>query len=586
MADPNMHIIPCVYSRPTGCEKKQMLDFFLMQVRYNDTSKQARNVVKLGWCIPASCTPFAAEKYLNEYFSRLNYSLRKENITYSAEIPQILCTSSNGQSGLDGWDITILTLILILIVFTSTCWEYNNNYDKTEQRTLPYRIFLSFSARRNFHDLNKSESQDQALSNLYGIRTYAIFMIIMDHRFGIFTGSSSNFDYIEQLYRNIFVSYIFHGDLFVDTFFVISGLLVVYNLMTMLERKSLNPGYIVFMRYMRLTPAYAFIIFFTGTIFYHTGNGALWNAVVGTEVRDCRSNWWTNVLYISNYVNEDHMCMPHSWYLPCDFHYFMIAVGLTYIIKKEKTFGLIALSAMTILSLAIPFTIILVYERPAFLKFFTGLPGLSKDPSGLSVPSHARATPYFIGMFAGYVYYRLKGSGRILSKGHTAALLSISFFLLTVCMYTGYVFYDPYHTYNALESAIYGSLQRPVWALGTFGLVYAVSYGTCGFLHKFLSWHFWVPLSKLVYGAYLWHLQFQNRTLGRITGSQVFTFFDVITYGFGDICLAFLLALALHLGVEAPVKGILKEIFTPPKLDKTKTSEDADHQAIPETSKL
>lgn len=57
----------------------------------------------------------------------------------------------------------------------------------------------------------------------------------------------------------------------------------------------------------RLTPSYAFVIFFQATMLYHTGTGALWEPIVGQERKDCRQNWWTGILYISNLVNSDHM---------------------------------------------------------------------------------------------------------------------------------------------------------------------------------------------------------------------------------------------------------------------------------------
>lgn len=97
-------------------------------------------------------------------------------------------------------------------------------------------------------------------------------------------------------------------------------------------------------------------------------------------------------------------------------------------------------------------------------------------------------------------------------------------------MYGGIIFYDPFHDYNALESATYGALHRTIWALGSFGIMYSISFGTSNFLYKCLSWSPWIPLSKLVFGAYLWHFLFQMRTLGKANSTQVFNFFDVVRH--------------------------------------------------------
>ncbi|XP_018579670.1 nose resistant to fluoxetine protein 6-like [Anoplophora glabripennis] len=549
--------------------------------KFDDVTQQSRNVVKMGWCLPASCTPSNIEIYTNDYFSKIDHPLKEENVTFTIKISSKACTSSNSQRGFDGLDISfcILTTVLVLLVIFSTTWEYCKDSDKSHNSSFLHRIFLAFSAKTNFPQLNKAESSNESLSILYGIRTFSIFMIILDHRFGTFVGGAvSNVDYIEQNYRNTLVSYIFHGDLFVDTFFVISGLLVVYNLLNTFDKKYINPGLIIFMRYLRLTPAYAFVLFYACTLFYKSGNGPLWKAIVGSEVQDCRKNLWASLLYISNYFDTPHMCLPHTWYLPCDFHYFIVAIGLVLIIRKDKKYGLAMVFILTIVSFLIPFVLILVYESSAFLRFlpdFLRHPKTHRDYELLYIKSHVRATPYFIGMLAGYTYYRMKGSGRILSTRYTTVLALLSVFLLMVCMYGGVVFYDPYHKYNALESASYGALHRTIWALGSFGIMYTVSFGTFTFLHKCLSWSPWIPLSKLVFGAYLWHFLFQIRALGKENSTMVFNFFDVILYGLGDICLAFMLALGLYLTVETPMRRILKEIFFPnkPKKDEIKTEE-------------
>lgn len=39
----------------------------------------------------------------------------------------------------------------------------------------------------------------------------------------------------------------------------------------------------------------------------HAGRGPFWENLVGKEYRRCRSNWWTNLLYINNYANKEEM---------------------------------------------------------------------------------------------------------------------------------------------------------------------------------------------------------------------------------------------------------------------------------------
>lgn len=60
----------------------------------------------MGWCIPASCSPNDAQNSLNNYLQRYDHPLKKENVSFSATVPQILCQSSNKVPELDLVDIS------------------------------------------------------------------------------------------------------------------------------------------------------------------------------------------------------------------------------------------------------------------------------------------------------------------------------------------------------------------------------------------------------------------------------------------------------------------------------------------------
>lgn len=71
--------------------------------------------------------------------------------------------------------------------------------------TLAFKLILAFSARKNFNELTRADDSNPALSLLYGMRTIAIFMIIMDHRFGTYiSGPSLNYDFIEEVFPLLF----------------------------------------------------------------------------------------------------------------------------------------------------------------------------------------------------------------------------------------------------------------------------------------------------------------------------------------------------------------------------------------------
>lgn len=108
--------------------------------------------------------------------------------------------------------------------------------------------------------------------------------------------------------------------------------------------------------------------------------------------------------------------MLQTWYLPCDFHYFVVGLFICFLISKKKLLGLGVLVATTIISVVLPFAITIVYERPALMHWY---PELLVNIKGhhefreLYSKSHLRGAPYFIGMMAGYMYYKLKKTEKI-----------------------------------------------------------------------------------------------------------------------------------------------------------------------------
>ncbi|CAH0550691.1 unnamed protein product [Brassicogethes aeneus] len=542
-------------------------DVFERLYKFDDISQQSRNVLKMGWCIPASCSTEELQEYLNEYFKTQYFPMKEHNVSYEAQFSPEWCQSAEENEYFSGGDIvfTFLTIILVTIVIGVTIYDFH--HEEPLKKSLSYRLMITFSARKNFNDLSKSDESNPALTILYGLRAVSILMIITAHRFGTYVSSALlNFDYIETQYRSLLTTILFHGDLFVDTFFILSGILVVYTLLNQFEKKIMNPGFMILIRYVRLTPAYAFVIFYYATLFNHTGNGPLWKIVAGGDSQDCKTNWWTNLLYISNYVNADHMCMTHSWYLPCDFHYFIIGIFICILIKKERKSGLGVLTIFTVASMAIPFILTIVYQRPALLHFYPEfLTGPKVHPDFLLTycKSHTRATPYFIGMFAGYLYYRLQGKEVHICRLKSIVLLLVSLTLMFMSVFIGGVFYNPYHAYNAAESASYAALHRPAWALGSIGLLYTASYGHGYIINKVLTWSPLVPLAKLVYGAYLVHMQFQLRSAARFRNPRSISYFDVISLALSDIVLAFVFGLLLYLMIEAPSRKIFREIMMP-----------------------
>jgi len=61
---------------------------------------------------------------------------------------------------------------------------------------------------------------------------------------------------------------------------------------------------------------YMLVVFFYAYVIEHMGSGPIWEQKVGREARRCRENWWTNLFYVNNYINNEEMVNIHMDIMP------------------------------------------------------------------------------------------------------------------------------------------------------------------------------------------------------------------------------------------------------------------------------
>ena len=104
--------------------------------------------------------------------------------------------------------------------------------------------------------------------------------------------------FLQQDAYGFWMQTIANASVSVDTFFVMSGLLVSYLLLRELDRNKgkFNVGLLYLHRYLRLTPVYALILGYIATLIVYVGTGPNWYSV-GLYSNACRLNWWRQFLY-------------------------------------------------------------------------------------------------------------------------------------------------------------------------------------------------------------------------------------------------------------------------------------------------
>ncbi|XP_071455245.1 nose resistant to fluoxetine protein 6-like [Hetaerina americana] len=320
----------------------------------------------------------------------------------------------------------------------------------------------------------------------------------------------------------------------------------------------------VFFRYIRLTPAYTLVIFFYACILNKMGTGPLWNSTVALDTEACINNWWTNILYVSNYVNTNAMCMVQSWYLPCDTHFFIIGALLMTLLHRRPRVGQVALALTTLASIAVPFAVTLAKHHDATVLFYRDFlfdPRSDVYFNDVYIKSHMRAGPYFAGLIGGYLFFRFRLYEVKIPKPWAWGMFILGNILLQVVMFSGAIFYMPGRPYDPLESAFYAALQRFAWGVGICLLLIALSSGRIAFISKVLEWTPFVVLGKLTYCAYLVHFIFQLFSLGGDRSPKYVTNYLMFLLTAGDISFVFFFALLLYLMVEAPFRNIAKLII-------------------------
>lgn len=67
--------------------------------------------------------------------------------------------------------------------------------------------------------------------------------------------------------------------------------------------------------YFRIFPVYGTLIVTYIFVLPYLNSGPLWRMIVYRESERCQTNWWTNVLFINNYVHTDELVSANIYYL-------------------------------------------------------------------------------------------------------------------------------------------------------------------------------------------------------------------------------------------------------------------------------
>ncbi|KAK3088500.1 hypothetical protein FSP39_019900 [Pinctada imbricata] len=407
------------------------------------------------------------------------------------------------------------------------------------------RALLAFSVYTNGKKLLSAKMSAGSLSAIHGVRFLSLSWVVLGHSMAV------NFDIFGNLVKvgplwisRVSFQAIQNALVSVDTFFTL-----------------------------RLTPVYMLLLGVYTCLYRYAGDGPSYNMYHQPESEGCTEKWWTNLLYINNFVYPDLQpagCLGHSWYLANDMQFYVLSPLIIVPFFVHPVFGgimsIVFLGATwgTTAGLAMKYR-----WPPTSLGGGVDLTNQGKMFDEYYMKPYGRMGPYIMGIITGYILYRRK------CQCQMKPFVAVSGWIVStvVACLVLYGLRDAFngHPLSVKMSVFYLTVHRTVWGACICWVVFACATGNGGFINTLLSWEAFIPLARLTYCTYLVHpilMEFYTGTLRHpFDLTEISITFLFLAYLVSSMALAFILSLAF----ESPMMALEKVVFGK---DKKKTTKD------------
>ncbi|XP_026477160.1 nose resistant to fluoxetine protein 6-like [Ctenocephalides felis] len=422
-----------------------------------------------------------------------------------------------------------------------------------------FSVYTNANRLLTIHPPNKSADE---ISCVHGIRALSIFWVVLGHRFSVaIMGPTMNTTYVfTKWVQNIGSTYLTGATVSVDTFFVMSGMLLTFIFLKQMRTSTdFKPAMFYLHRFLRLTPALAAVVLFEATLLIRMRDGPLWETNLKALKSTCEKAWWQTLLYIQNYYNPDGICVGQSWYLAVDTQLFWMSPFILLPLWKWPKKTLMAIVTLI-------FTSVIIIAIISYIDEYPGGIMDPRDPFMLNMkyiymPTHTRYGPWLVGVLLGYFLHRTKEVRLDMNKyvvGFTwAAVLAT---LLAVVL-GAHPFYKLDGSSTLSQNVAFLSLHRLAWGICIAWIVFACKNGYGGPINWFLSLGFWQPISRLSYSLYLVHMDVQMIIWMATRTNLNFSDADLFIIFASDITLGLAVALVWSLTFESPILILEKQLL-------------------------
>ncbi|CAH1160119.1 unnamed protein product [Phaedon cochleariae] len=502
--------------------------------------------ISYGLCIPHSCSSDNLRNISQHAENTLKLPIRTDIYDYNCRNEEKAILPFYEDKYIISFFCAYTALLLI-----STCYDMMIHHSTKGDDN----ILVAFSVLRNGKQLFSSpDIADNRLGALNGLKVIQMLWIILGHRY-IFNALSgiTNFVYLQEWKQNLTTSILQSATYAVDTFLVLSGLLLSYFFLKHMDGNKNRQFPVLKMylyRYLRLAPSLLAMILFYISIFKILGDGPDWVQIAGRFSVACTRTWWATALFFNNYLDQSFSCVEHSWYLAVDTQLFLFSPILLMNLNKRPWKTCLACVVICVCS-GIYTYIITIQHNLGALLFEANKEYLVR----IYYPTPARMPPWFIGIIFGFLIHSY---GNVkLSMVNKCLAWTFTLLLLCIPIYVQ-LFLNRADEYSAVNAAFCNSCTRQLWGIGIGIFSYLCTSGNGGIINEFLSLPIFQILVRFSYSMYLTHVPVMAYFIGEKRHPEYFATMKVAHQVMGDIPFIFLASTIWTLAFESPFRVIGK----------------------------
>lgn len=573
---------------------------------------ESKTSVKVGLCLPETCT----SSMINENPELLSTVEKMMKYQFGAGQPygqltlrEVYClpheTSEIRQYSRSAIYFFLLMGAFVTANVIATTIDYCSSKLpenlKSNERSWRTIIIESFSLKKNLEKFlyireNSTTSIDQQatgyareasfnrstfFNTITGLKCIGLFWIICGHTFLVSPITNKNILYADKLTQTYLANIYLSAHLLVDTFFALSGLLASFFLFKEGAIGSVSTkGWIVLTlhRYWRLTPIYLLSYWFTKSVGFLVNSGPMWDYMTAEQSPrlNCNRESWTEaILHLSDFKSPKEHCVPFAWFIANGIKFWMVTPIYLMLIYKSMRRGYMVVMGTVIANIVL--VTVLAMRSDVDMKSLIEFKPESADNilnnmTEVYTRPYSRISPYLIGLVAGHLVY-LIDTNKLevnLSK-NTKTIIWTLFSITTIVM----VFVVKIANGLPLEDAavpwVFGittAVIRPLWALCTCWLVFALAQGQAKWLANFLSAKCWRVIVKLSFCAYLAQGEVIAQLYLSAGSADSFNYIDLICRPIVVVALTCAVSFIMVLLIEYPLCGIEELVL--PKRTKVK----------------